>query len=101
MKFYFKRGGDTATRLKANSYAFLTVGLVALAFYFIGDTSDISRFARLLMIVSFAACACFSIADICMEIKKNRACNVYDLIRAVVSSIMCIVAATCIDRVLL
>ena len=100
MNYYFKRVKDNVSQIKLYSYTFLIIGLVSIVFYFMVDTPRILTRAKLLMGISFGLCAVFSSIDVFQETKSKQACNVYDLIRVVVSVIMCIISFTCIDKVI-
>lgn len=100
MNYYFQRTRDNVSRMKLYSYTLLIIGLVSMVFYCLGDTPKFHARAKLIMGISFGICAIVSLIDVLQEVKTKKACNVYDLIRAIVSCFLCIMSFTCIDMIL-
>ncbi len=100
MRYYYKRTSDTVSRMKLYSYTFLIIGIVSIVFYGLGDSPKAQSTAKLLMFISFGICAIISFIDVFKEMKTRQSCNIYDIARCVVSAVLCIMSATCIDAIL-
>ena len=92
MKYSFKRTRENVSTLKLYSYELLIVGIVSLVFMFISETHRTQGYARYFAGVSFGLCAILSSIDVYMEITRKKECNLYDLIRAVVCFLICVMS---------
>ncbi len=100
MKYYFNRTTKNISRIKLYSYELIIVGIVSIIFYSLGDSTKVQFYAKILMGASFGICAILSILDVIHEIKTEQRCNLYDLTRAIVCCILCLISFTCIDAII-
>lgn len=100
MKYYFQRIRNNIPLLKLYAYELAIVGIVSIAFYCLGDTPKVQSIAKMLMGVSFGACALVSAIDVYKEIRNRDTCNVYDLLRVIISCLLSVMSFTCIDIIL-
>ena len=95
MKLYFKRKlSGTFSGWELTSYSACMAGLVSLLFLFKADSDGILSFAKTLTIVGMGICALCSAIIVYREIKRESSCNLYDLLRLLVSGALCIIALT-------
>lgn len=98
MKFYFKRNIDSAiSKPKLYSYETFIVGIVSLLFYFTSDSQKITSQSKLFIGIFMGLCALTSAISLYKEIKEDSSCNIYDLLRCIISALFCIMSFTCID----
>lgn len=100
MKYYFQRKINNITALKLYSYELVIIGIVSIVFYCVGDTPKVQLIAKMLIGVSFGLCAIVSAIDVYQEARNEDTCNVYDLLRVIVSCLLCVMSFTCIDVIL-
>lgn len=100
MKYYFNRTIKNIPRIKLYSYELIIIGIVSLIFYSLGDSTKIQFYAKILMGTSFGICSILSIIDVINEVKKEKRCNLYDLIRGIVCCMLCLISFTCIDVII-
>lgn len=95
MRFYFKRSsrGDVS-RARMYSYLSLMGALVSLLFLFRTTEPRVYSSAVLLTCVLLGVCIISTAIDLIQEVKRNSSCNVYDLLRLIVSIIICILVST-------
>ncbi len=95
MKYYFKRVWNNVPYIKLNEYEAFIVGFISLIFYTYKDSSQ--EFARIAMILAFGGCAILTAIDVLMEMKKEKTCNLFDVLRAVVSLALCVLSVKGMD----
>jgi len=78
----------------------IIIGIVSLIFYSLGDSTKIQFYAKILMGASFGICSILSIIDVINEVKTEKRCNLYDLIRGIVCCMLCLISFTCIDVII-
>ena len=101
LKYYFKRlNGSVIPKAQLYSYVAFVGGLVSLAFFFLSDSPRDITHAKIFLGVCMGISAICSAICLYKEAKDNSSCNVYDLLRCIVSGILCIMSFTCIDILL-
>ena len=95
MKYYFKRVWNNVPYIKLNEYEAFIVGFTSLVLYSFGDSSQ--DLARIIMILAFGVCAILTAIDVLMEMKKEKTCNLFDVLRAVVSLALCVLSIKGMD----
>lgn len=90
MKYYFERKSEgNISKARMYSYQSFIAGLVS-AFFGVAfdEPSKLRLTAAVLTAIFMTVCMVASAADILAEKKKNGTCNVYDLLRCVVSLLL-------------
>ena len=101
MNFYFKRSlrGNTPL-VDLTSYGAYIGGLISMMYCLWDTSSAIHKYSARLTAFFFAICAVCTFISMYQEYKETSKCNVYTLLRGLISTIGAVVFLCCIDALI-